>query len=80
MKKLTNKLIKDKLKSLLLNNEKIVDINIFAHNTMANVLTVNTNHIITKYCFCLNKNVIELYIDIIDCKTDFNKDAIKIHI
>lgn len=80
MKKLTNKLIKDTLKSLLLNNEKIIDISTFAHNTMANVLTVNTNHIITKYCFCLDKNVVELYIDIIDCKTDFTKDVIKIHI
>ena len=79
MKKLTNKLIKDTLKSLL-PNEKIVDINIFAQNTMANVLTVNTNHIITKYCFCLNKNVIELYIDVINCETDFTKDVIKIHI
>ena len=80
MKKLTNKLIKDTLKSLLLNDEKIEDIDIFAHNTMANVFTVNTNHIITKYCCCVNKNVIELYIDIIDCETDFTKDGIKIHI
>ena len=82
MKKLTNKFIKDKLKSLLLNNEKIVDINIFAQNTMANVLTVNTNHIINNYCFCLNKdkNVIELYIDVINCETDFTKEVIKIHI
>lgn len=78
MRKLTKKLIKDTLKPLLL-NEKIVDINIFAQNTMANVLTVNKNHIINKYCFYLNKdkNVIELYIDVINCETDFTRRAIK---